>query len=474
MELTHSVSSICQPHSQSSSIFLCSSTSELEKERTKLQAAQRKLLYIVKHIAFRIFGFLLILVDIIIVIVDLSNVPKESDRAKLGLDWVVLTLTIYFIFEVNLRLFAMGPREFVKQWYNIVDYAIVILSFIMSVVSFAITLEHVSEYAKLVIVGRLVRIAVFVRLFTERKQLEAGVRNLVSQNKRRYVKDGFDLDLTYVTESVIAMSFPSSGKMAMYRNPIKEVAKFLDKYHPDHYKVYNLCSEKTYDEGYFHNRVERFPFDDHNPPPLSEMFRFTNNVGNWLSVDHRNVVAIHCKGGKGRTGTMIAVWLIESGIFESTKECLGYFGSRRTDLELGSKYQGVETPSQNRYVNYYGYIKNVLKSQLISHRCLQLNRLEIFSIKSIGNGDGSDLTMEIQDANKHCILWSEFSCPNNKREVSYSQENNCLTVDFKDGPILKDDVKIIFHSSSENVPCTEKDVAFFFWFHVSFIEDLKY
>ena len=40
-----------------------------------------------------------------------------------------------------------------------------------------------------------------------------------------------DLDLTYVTRRIIAMSFPSSGVMAWYRNPIREVAAFLDERH---------------------------------------------------------------------------------------------------------------------------------------------------------------------------------------------------------------------------------------------------
>ncbi|CDR18867.1 unnamed protein product [Oncorhynchus mykiss] len=84
----------------------------------------------------------------------------------------------------------------------------------------------------------------------------------------RTSKDGFDLDLTYVTDRVIAMSFPSSGKQALYRNPIREVARFLDTKHEDHYRVYNLCSEKGYDPKFFHYRVERVFIDDHNVPSL--------------------------------------------------------------------------------------------------------------------------------------------------------------------------------------------------------------
>jgi Ca2+-binding EF-hand superfamily protein len=41
------------------------------------------------------------------------------------------------------------------------------------------------------------------------------VRSLVSTKKRRYTDDGFDLDLTYITDRVIALGFPSEGREAM-------------------------------------------------------------------------------------------------------------------------------------------------------------------------------------------------------------------------------------------------------------------
>lgn len=63
----------------------------------------------------------------------------------------------------------------------------------------------------------------------------------ISQNKRRYQENGFDLDLTYVTDRIIAMSFPSQGKTALYRNPIGEVVNFFNSMHPEHYRLYNLC-----------------------------------------------------------------------------------------------------------------------------------------------------------------------------------------------------------------------------------------
>jgi phosphatidylinositol-3,4,5-trisphosphate 3-phosphatase/dual-specificity protein phosphatase PTEN len=181
------------------------------------------------------------------------------------------------------------------------------------------------------------------------KTLLRKARGLVSKKKFRFQIDGFDLDLSYITPRVIAMGYPCEGKDAMYRNPLPEVKDLLTRYHGDKYRVYNLCSEWKYDKVKFDNGQEAYyPFDDHNPPAFNLIIDFCKDCDEWINKDFENVLAIHCKAGKGRTGTVIACYLLYAGAVTTAADALMYFAQHRT-----KNAQGVTIPSQRRYVSYF-------------------------------------------------------------------------------------------------------------------------
>lgn len=176
-------------------------------------------------------------------------------------------------------------------------------------------------------------------------------RVLVSRKKRRFQEDDFDLDLAYITPRILAMGFPSDRLEKLYRNPRKEVIRFLDHYHKDHYAVVNLCVERDYPDSKFKAPVMRFPFKDHNSPTLEQMVEFCEAADKYLGEDPKNTFAVHCKAGKGRTGVMICAWLLHTGLCSTADEALDQFARART-----YNNKGVTIPSQRRYVGYYEHI----------------------------------------------------------------------------------------------------------------------
>ncbi|KAJ4961894.1 hypothetical protein NE237_021804 [Protea cynaroides] len=175
------------------------------------------------------------------------------------------------------------------------------------------------------------------------------LRHLVSKKRRRMLVGGYDLDMSYITDRLLAMSFPAQRMRAMYRNPLWQVKDVLEMRHTGHYKIYNLCIEEHYDPSHFHGRVEVFPFDDNLVPPLQMIKLFCESMHAWLSVDPQNVAVIHCMAGKGRTGLMVCAYLVYSGM--SAEEALQLYAHKRT-----TNNEGVSIASQRRYVGYWSKI----------------------------------------------------------------------------------------------------------------------
>ncbi|XP_073899594.1 phosphatidylinositol 3,4,5-trisphosphate 3-phosphatase TPTE2 [Castor canadensis] len=161
----------------------------------------------------------------------------------------------------------------------------------------------------------------------------------------------------------------------------------------------------------------------------------------------------------GRTGTMICACLIASEVFLTAKDSLSYFGDRRTE-NSNREFQGVETPSQNRYVKYFEKLKIFYNCSLPPRKVLTIKRFIIYSI----HGDGSDLKVQI--IMQHNIVFSCSSCKNCM--IFHDIEIDKAIINLVNCPELYDDVKVKFLSKA--LPAYYDDCPFFFWFHTSFIQ----
>ena len=278
------------------------------------------------------------------------------------------------------------------------------------------------------------------------------VKALVSKKKNRFCYDGFDLDLTYITERIIAMGMPSSHLEGLYRNPMEEVQRFLNTRHTAHYKVYNLCEERNYPNNSFYKQAI-FPFKDHEAPPLNLMKSFCEDAKKFLDEDKKNIVAVHCKAGKGRTGTMICCLLLYMNTFDKAAECLQYYGMMRAE-----NGKGVTIPSQIRYVNYFEQILKEKMPHPIEFKKKIITKIRMSTLPKF-----------------HKVYTLFFKIENNgqeynseKKKTDFKNEDLHALVDFdieKDF-LVEGDVKVTFFRGKL---LKKKENILKFWFNTNFI-----
>lgn len=181
-----------------------------------------------------------------------------------------------------------------------------------------------------------------------------------------------DAEVVYITERIITMGHPALQSTVDDRitpnRKLAAVAHLLNRRHGGRFMVWNL-SEVEYDVSVLDDQVLTFSFPGSPSPPLGLLLKLLMSMESWLKADERNVAVVHCLTGKGRTSTVVAVflcWVGEAG-FSNVHEALTYIANCKKVPQ-----EQLTIPSQRRYVQYFA---NMLDGVRPSQPPLMLKRV---------------------------------------------------------------------------------------------------
>ncbi|XP_072540507.1 tensin-2 isoform X2 [Salminus brasiliensis] len=198
----------------------------------------------------------------------------------------------------------------------------------------------------------------------------------------KVMESRYDFDLIYITERIISVFFLPHLDEHHYRSNLKEVAAMLKSKHQDKFMVINL-SEKRHDICRLNPKVEEFGWPDLHAPPLDKICTVCKAMEAWLNSDPCNVVVLHCKGNKGKTGVIIAAYMHYSKISAGAEQALTTVAMRKF---CEDKISPSLQPSQNRYIYYFaGLLSGTIK---INSSPLLLQQVHIPALPNYQPGGG--------------------------------------------------------------------------------------
>ncbi|SCV02849.1 LAME_0H05710g1_1 [Lachancea meyersii CBS 8951] len=231
---------------------------------------------------------------------------------------------------------------------------------------------------------------------------ESVIRTIYSSPINVHKNDlGLTLELSYITQQLIVCSYPVvKYPKLLYRNSLSDLVSYLTLYHgPGNWKIYNFkveqgsadysdenlasvlsqqsspvggsdgCSFASSSHGSWSissprgqsavsspdlpaelsNFIQRYGWLDHSPPPFLLLQQILDDMHEYLSQDPNRVALMHCKMGKGRSGSVVIAYLMKF-MNCSLRESRDIFMNNRFRAGI---IRGVTIRSQLRYLAYH-------------------------------------------------------------------------------------------------------------------------
>lgn len=271
----------------------------------------------------------------------------------------------------------------------------------------------------------------------------------VEQVMEHVMERHYDFDLTYITERIISVFFLPDLEEQRYRRNLQEVASMLKSKHQDKFLLLNL-SEKRHDIIRLNPKVQDYGWPDLHAPPLDRICAVCKAMETWLSSDPNNVVVLHCKGNKGKTGVIVAAYMHYSKISAGADQALTTLAMRKfCEDKVSSSLQ----PSQNRYIYYFGgLLSGTIK---MNSSPLFLHQILIPSLPNFQAGGGFYPFLKIYQS-LQLVYTSGVYDPQSSRARK-------LCVTMEPALLLKGDIMVkCYHRRSR---AAEREVVFRVQFH---------
>ncbi|XP_074527166.1 tensin-2-like isoform X2 [Halichoeres trimaculatus] len=259
----------------------------------------------------------------------------------------------------------------------------------------------------------------------------------------------YDFDLTYITERIISVFFLPDLEEQRYRRNLQEVASMLKSKHQDKFLLLNL-SEKRHDITRLNPKVQDFGWPDLHAPPLDRICAVCKAMETWLTAEPLNVVVLHCKGNKGKTGVIVAAYMHYSKISARADQALTTLAMRKfCEDKVSSSLQ----PSQNRYIYYFGgLLSGTIK---MNSSPLFLHQILIPSLPNFQAGGGFYPFLKIYQS-LQLVYTSGVYDPQSSRARK-------LCVTLEPALLLKGDIMVkCYHRRSQ---AAEREVVFRVQYH---------